>query len=170
MGNFGRQQQSRPSFARPLFAACFLLFSVRDVSAGEETCTYENSRYEFAVDASCDYFGRFDVIIEADNGDGILLRSEAEGLEVRIFGTMVLENNQTIEKVHRAFSVHPRFEIVGTQSRSAPPDRFVSAMIEPLGRKNITITVLVKAESTELDDLWIEVELALSLLRPSWDG
>ncbi len=165
MGYFGNRQQSKLHFAKPLIAACFLLFAVHDLSAGEETCTYENLRYEFYIAASCDYFDRFDAIIEADNGDGILLRSAAEGLEIRVYGSFVRETEQLVETHSAGLNLHPTFKLLGSQSISTASDRSVGVLIEPVARNYVTITVMAKSESAPLDDLWAEVGNILDRVR-----
>lgn len=157
MERYRRKQQSKVILARLILAAGFLLSAAPHTKADGETCTYENSRYEFSIDARCDYFDRFDVIVEADNGDGILLRSDAEGLEVRVYGSLVRETDQSVEGFVGGLNLHPAFKFLGTQSITAPPDRSVSVLIAPLARNYVTITVMAKSESAKLDDLWTEV-------------
>lgn len=145
--------------------ACILLPTVPNARAAEETCTYENSRYQFSIDARCEYFDRFDVIVEADNGDGILLRSEVEGLEIRVYGSLVRETDQLVETHSVGLNLHPAFKFLGSQSISTPSDRSVGVLIEPLARDYVTITVMAKSESASLEDLWAEVGNILGRVR-----
>ncbi len=165
MGYFGNRQQSKLHFAKHLIAACFLLFAVRDVSAGEETCTYENLRYEFSIAASCDYFDRFDAIIEADNGDGILLRSAAEGLEIRVYGSLVREIENEFSANEWPMYVDPSLEIVRSENSYSPLAREARILLTPANRDHVTIYAEASTEVMAMNDLSRELELIVESMQ-----
>jgi len=165
MGNFGRQRQSILNFAPPLIAACFLLFSVRYANAGEEICTYENSRYEFAIAAPCDYFERFDTIIEADNGDGILLQSEAEGLEIRVYGSLVREASREFFESEKLIDSDPAFETIVVEQLIEGTEAEIRAVLTPTKRNYLTIYAEARSEKKTFVELSGELALIVRGIR-----
>ncbi len=63
-------------------------------SADQRMCSYENTRYRFALEAPCAFFERFEDIVESDNGDGVTFFSASGGGEIRVYASMFdIEND-----------------------------------------------------------------------------
>ncbi|WP_216824654.1 hypothetical protein [Paragemmobacter aquarius] len=165
MGHSRNRQQPKLHFAKTFIAACFLLFSIHDVSAGEKTCTYENSRFEFAIKAPCDYFDRFDSVIEADNGDGILLRSEAEGLEIRVYGSLVREAPREFSESEKIIAIDPAFEIVVIEKLIEKTEAETRVVLAPVKRNYVTIYAEARSEKKTLAELSNELAFIVGSMR-----
>lgn len=165
MVHFINQQHSKLNFAKPLIATCFLLCAVCDVSAGEENCTYGNSRYEFSIDASCDYFDRFDVIFEADNGDGILLRSEAEGFEIRVYGSLVRKADNEFVEIEEIIEIDPALNEIGIEQSFADNTTENTMTLTLVGRNHVTIYAEARSEKMLLAELNRELVFVVRRIR-----
>jgi len=126
------------------------------------SCRYDNLRYSFSLTKPCAFFERFNNIFQSDNGDGVILISEPEHVEIRIYGSLLPDESREGFTAKDVFYPPSGMVLVDSREIVKKETRQIEINFRSRNQTGSTLTISIESDKLSLSELSDEARGVLS--------